>query len=208
MRLLVLFFIISLPAISQKLAIGAMGGYQGNRVYFNVNQFLESDFYFGPSGGIMVKYLNDKNQGMLTGLQVSNKGYIQLERDFGESFIPGYKVENTYLEMPLLTYITIGKKTFYMTLMAGPFVGYRLTTNFIGNETERFDQNDFQAGFAGGIGLLFRIKNQEIGINALYVNHLTNLYNQQLLEPIEQTIIQGLSVNLVYFIGVKDWSSL
>ncbi len=197
---ILLCIVFSRPAFSQTLHAGFEGGYQVNRLLINTIPRPEGGFTSGYTAGVSLRYLNQNRQGMKIGLMWMQRGYQQTAPT-------PYDLYVDYLEIPLHTYITIGKKYPYLVLYGGPFASVEISNSFEGPEPFDFRRNQFQAGVSGGLGVYFGAKGQEFGFHVLYANHLTNLYFQQDLNPLAQSFLQGININLQYFFSLRDWSA-
>jgi len=201
---LLVFFSSSLMAqvrlAKPEMYVGVTAGATGSMVMFNptVNQ----TYLQGYNGGLVFRYIAEKNVGMQAELNYSQRGWNEATGLFAKQL--------NYIELPFLTHIYMGKKNrFFINI--GPKIGYLLsekvfvngTTNSTEIQQTTAIQNTFDYGLCGGIGFLFNIKGNILQLDTRAYYALSDIYSNDKRDYFDTSNNANLSVNLAWLIQIK-----
>ncbi len=182
--LLVLVGLGSVLAAQHKSYVGVRGGVQLTNADISHNFYqlnIRNTYTVTYHTGLVYKYYNKKNVGLITGLDYSVKGWTQ---NFFELY-PNYTARLDYLELPLLmtAYLGNGRTKYFVAL--GPFfeylVNYKLDPEPV--ETEPFDwytydpdrDNNFGYGLRMGGGVSHDFSFGQIHLEGFFTYSLSNI---------------------------------
>lgn len=174
----------TLVSAQQKSYIGIRGGVQLTNADINHNFFqvnIRNTYTVTYHTGVIYKYYNKKNVGLMTGLDYTVKGWTQ---NFFELY-PNYTARLDYLELPLLmtAYLGNGRTKYFVAL--GPYfeylVGYELDPE--PEETEPFDwytydpdrDGNFGYGLRAGGGVSHDFSFGQIHLEGFFTYSLSNI---------------------------------
>lgn len=130
----------TLVSAQHKSYIGVRGGVQLTNADINHNFFqinIRNTYTVTYHTGLIYKYYNKKNVGLITGLDYTVKGWTQ---NFFELY-PNYTARLDYLELPLLmtAYLGNGRTKYFVAL--GPYFEYLIGHQLdpVPEATEPFD---------------------------------------------------------------------
>lgn len=109
---------------SSNVAIGAKGGLDFSRVFFNPN--VKQKFNMGYTGGILVRYIEENHFGLVGELDFAQRGWAE---NFEEAPY-NYSRTTDYMELCVLAHIFFGRRARFF-FNAGPQVGL-----FLGEHTK------------------------------------------------------------------------
>ncbi|MFV0417451.1 MAG: porin family protein [Dysgonomonas sp.] len=166
-------------------------------------------------GGIAVRYLSEKNLGLIAELNYSQQGWAQDFRD-----TPQYEHSHqlNYFELPILTHIYFGDKVRFIVNL-GPKLSFLLS------DSEKINQKliDYLAsggfpqgspsyqyyhmaerkidyGLMGGIGLEFQSGIGNFALEGRYTFGLGDIYNNSKADYFTRSANRVLSVKLTYYV--------
>lgn len=201
---LLVFFSSSLMAqvrlAKPEMYVGVTAGATGSMVMFNpaVNQ----TYLQGYNGGLVFRYIAEKNVGMQAELNYSQRGWNEASGLFAKQL--------NYVELPFLTHIYLGKKNrFFINI--GPKISYLLSEKVLVNGTANSTeiqqttaiQNAFDYGLCGGIGFLFNIKGNHLQLDTRAYYALSDVYSNDKRDYFDTSNNANLSVNLAWLIQIK-----
>jgi hypothetical protein len=203
---ILVFLIFSTSLIAQvrlakpEMYVGVNGGVTGSMVMFN--PVVAQTYLQGYNGGLVFRYIAEKNVGMQAELNYSQRGWKEASGLFAKQL--------NYIELPFLTHIYMGNKNrFFINL--GPKISYLLSekvlVNGISNSTEIQQttavQNAFDYGLCGGIGFLFNIKGNQLQLDTRAYYALSDIYSNAKKDYFDNSNNANLTVNLAWLIQVK-----
>ena len=112
--------------VNPEMYVGASAGATGSMIFFNPT--VAQTYIQGYTGGLMFRYIAEKNVGVQAELNFSQGGWKEAE----------FSRQLNYIELPFLTHIYIGKKTRFI-INAGPKVAYLLSDRVISNSSSSTD---------------------------------------------------------------------
>jgi len=185
--------------IKPEIYIGANFGVTESMIQFNPT--VDQGFLMGYNGGIVFRYIAEKNVGMQAELNFSQRGWKE------SSGL--YTRQLNYIELPFMTHIYIGKKNrFFINL--GPKISYLIKENVITNQASTTDvqqttaiQNPFDYGLCGGIGFLFNIKGNIFQLDSRASYSLSDIYSNSKSDYFDSSKNMTLSVNLAWLMKIK-----
>lgn len=169
-------------------------------------------------GGIAVRYMTEKNVGIIGELNYSQQGW---ETDF-EDLPSTFKQSRTltYLELPILTHISFGKKARFIVNL-GPKLQYLLSqkeelskeaADYIVNNADpnnvtlhfnRNVENKFGYGLLFGLGMELRTGVGNFALEGRYYFGLGDIYsNKKNDDNFSRSANQVLSAKLTYFVKI------
>ena len=208
MRKLLIFIFISTTSIisaqdrliQPELYLGANFGITESEVIFN--PAINQSFLRGYNGGLVFRYIAEKNVGMQAELNFSQRGWTESSGLYSRQL--------NYLELPFMTHIFIGKKNrFFINI--GPKISYLLSekvliNNVIGStevqQTTKI-QNPFDDGLCGGLGFLFTIGGHILQLDTRAYYSLSNIYSNKKTDYFSNSNNFNVSINLAWLLKVK-----
>ncbi|HEY6914337.1 MAG TPA: porin family protein [Paludibacter sp.] len=201
-----IFILFSTSLIAQvrldkpEIYVGVTAGATGSMVIFN--PVVAQTYLQGYNGGLVFRYIAEKNVGMQAELNFSQRGWKEANGLFTKQL--------NYIELPFLTHIYMGKKNrFFINL--GPKISYLLsekvlvngTTNSTETQQTTAVQNAFDYGLCGGIGFLFNIKGNQLQLDTRAYYALSDIYSNNKKDYFDNSNNANLSVNLAWLIQIK-----
>ena len=167
-------------------------------------------------GGISVRYISDKNVGLIGELNYSQMGW---ETKFADETLVANKHQHmlNYISIPLLTHIYFGDKTrFFFNL--GPQIGILLSDKEKTNDA--FDewlvtadttvystdlyglkaQKKIDYGITAGMGVEIRTGIGNFALEGRYYMGFGDIYNNKKQDPYSRSANRVISVKLTYYI--------
>ena len=128
--LVILLVFISSTLFSQarldqpEIYIGTSHGAIGSMVMFKPS--VSQSYLLGYNGGLIFRYISEKNVGMQAELNYSQRGWSESDSN--------YERQLNYIELPFLTHIYFGNKTrFFFNI--GPKVSYLISEKVLVDNT-------------------------------------------------------------------------
>lgn len=166
-------------------------------------------------GGIAIRYVSEKNLGLIAELNYSQQGW---EQDFKETPQFSHKHTLNYLELPILTHIYFGNKVRFIFnigpklgflisdsekmnksleeyLASGAAPGYEPTYQYYHKAERKLDY-----GLTGGLGLEFRSKIGYFILEGRYNFGLGDIYNNSKSDYFSRSANRVFSAKLTYYV--------
>jgi hypothetical protein len=208
MRKLFIFVLVALSTsafaqsrlITPEIYVGANIGVTESMVTFNPS--VKQGFLQGYNGGLVFRYIAEKNVGMQAELNFSQRGWTE------SSGL--YTRQLNYIELPFMTHIYVGKKNrFFINL--GPKISYLISEKTILDQTSNSSefqqknsiQHPFDYGLCGGIGTLFNIKGNIFQLDSRVNYSFSDLYSNSRTDYFDNSHNLNLSVNLAWLLQIK-----
>lgn len=171
-------------------------------------------------GGLAVRYISEKNLGLIAELNYSQLGWEQdFSRDNGTKNLGlQHSHQLNYLELPILTHIYFGRKVRFFVNM-GPKLGYLLSESetmnkeledFLasGNASAEFKSHQYYRkankkidyGLMGGVGLEFRTGIGYFTLEGRYAFGLGDIYNNSKADYFTRSANRNMSAKLTYYV--------
>lgn len=196
--------------------------FQSGKLGVQLNTKNKQQFH----GGIAIRYMTEKNLGIIAELNYSQQGW---EENFdknsgsdgaatGEDRGFSHSHQLNYLELPLLTHIYFGRKVrFFINL--GPKLSYLMSDsetmsdqlfNYIGSgeasantETHQYfrkAEKKIDYGLMGGLGLEFRTGIGNFSLEGRYTFGLGDIYNNAKADHFSRSANRVISAKLTYYV--------
>ncbi|MDU1890229.1 MAG: porin family protein [Dysgonomonas sp.] len=173
-------------------------------------------------GGIAIRYLSEKNLGVIAELNYSQQGW---EEDFDKNSDnntenKGYAHTHqlNYLELPVLTHIYFGRKVrFFVNL--GPKLSFLMSdsetisnelatlltsgeasANMTTHQYYRMAERKIDYGLMGGLGLEFRTGIGNFSLEGRYTFGLGDIYNNSKADHFSRSANRVISARLTYYV--------
>lgn len=171
-------------------------------------------------GGIAVRYLSEKNLGMIVELNYSQQGW---EQDFRVKDNPSYagfthKHKLNYLELPILTHIYFGRKVRFVFNL-GPKIGFLLSDSeemsqelkdklssgefpagLVTDQYYRMAERKIDYGLMAGMGLEFRTGIGSFMLEGRYTFGLGDIYSNSKADYFSRSANRVISAKLTYYV--------
>lgn len=183
-----------------QISVGGKGGVSLSRVNFNPS--VEQIMLPGMTAGVMFRYIEEKNFGLIAELNMTQRGW---KENFEESDY-NYNHRFTYLELPIMTHIYFGNRRVKGFFNLGPeinvMLGDGIKSNFAYqdaadmeyfiNDTRHIEQmtmdikNRFDYGICGGAGMEINLNSKHslllegrfyYGLTDIFPNHKTDIFS-------------------------------
>lgn len=165
-------------------------------------------------GGLAVRYISEKNLGVIAELNYAQNGWMELFKDNPER---QHSHQLNYIEMPILTHIYFGNKVrFFINL--GPKIGILLSeseklndalADYLGSgnvplstathQYYRSADNKFDYGLTAGLGLEFRTKIGSFSLEGRYNFGLSDIYSNKKTDYFSKSSNQIMSARVTYY---------
>lgn len=183
-----------------QISVGGKGGVSLSRVNFNPS--VEQIMLPGMTAGVMFRYIEEKNFGLIAELNMTQRGWKEKfeESDYNYSHL------FTYLELPIMTHIYFGNRRVKGFFNLGPeinvMLGDGIKSNFAYqdaadmeyfiNDTRHIEQmtmdikNRFDYGICGGAGMEIYLNSKHslllegrfyYGLTDIFPNHKTDIFS-------------------------------
>jgi hypothetical protein len=194
--------------------LGAKGGITYTQVRFYPN--VETQFLQGTTAGFIFRMMSEPHIGIQVEFNYIEKGWK--EKPFTGTFANnGYFHRLSYLDLPIMTHVNLGKKAMRFTLNLGPEFSYLLSDSQgftpaadIPTDTEGYKSyyfkpidTQFDILFTGGLGMEYHFKGgSAISLEARVFYSLPNLYDtKNYIYNASQS--NGLEVTLSYLFKLR-----
>ena len=202
---LILTLLTSLFATAQThyegtIAVGGKAGATLSRVNFNPS--VQQAMSPGITAGVMFRYIEEKNFGLIAELNLTQRGWKEA---FEESEL-NYRHTFTYLELPIMTHIYFGSQRVKGFFNLGPEINVMLgdgiksnfsyqdaaSMDYFLNDTRHVEQmsmkvkNRLDYGICGGAGMEIGLNSKHslllegrfyYGLTDIFPNHKTDLFS-------------------------------
>lgn len=220
--LLLLSFALSVSAQNKKFksewSVGAGFGATFSSMSFetgtyiaNLNTKNKQQFV----GGLAIRYISEKNLGMIAELNYSQQGWDQ---DFKDNPEYTHSRQLNYLELPILTHIYFGNKVRFIVNL-GPKISFLLSDkeemnqaleDYLagGNFPQQLPSYQYyhsphrkiDYGLVGGLGLEFRTGIGNFALEGRYAFGLGDIYNNTKADYFTRSANRVLSAKLTYYV--------
>jgi hypothetical protein len=203
---ILLLIILSTPAFCQshlkkpEIYIGASFGASESMILFKPN--VTQNFLQGYNGGVVFRYVADKNVGFQAELNFSQRGWAEKKGL--------YTRQLNYIELPFLTHFYFGNKSrFFFNI--GPKISYLISEKeLINNTTASTEvqqttkiQNPFDYGVSAGFGYLINIKGNIIQLDTRANYSLSDVFSNDTRDYFDTSNNLYLTVNLAWLLKIK-----
>lgn len=167
------------------------------------------------SGGVSVRYLSEKNLGLIAELNYSQQGW---EQEFKDQPQYAHSHQLNYLELPILTHIYFGNKVRFIVNL-GPklsflisdsekmneaLADYLASGNFPEDEPAyqyyHMAQRKIDYGIMAGLGLEFRTGIGHFSLEGRYTFGLGDIYNNSKSDYFSRSANRVISAKLTYYV--------
>ena len=226
MRRLALLLTILLPsllAMSQThyegtIAVGGKAGASLSRVNFNPT--VQQVFLPGVTAGVMFRYIEERNFGIVAELNLTQRGW---KENFEESDY-NYSHRFTYLELPIMTHIFFGNQRVKGFFNLGPeinvMLGDGIKSNFTYtdaenmeyfiNDTRHIEQmtmnvhNKLDYGICAGAGMEVNLNpKHSLLLEGRFYYGLTDVFPNHKTDMFSSSNSMSITVTLGYFYRLK-----
>lgn len=208
MKKLYLLILLIIPVIvfsqsrldQPEIYLGTSHGVSASMIHFSPS--VEQEILLGYNGGIVFRYIDEKNVGVQAELNFFQRGW----KEKGSI----YAKQLNYIELPFLTHIYFGNSSrFFINL--GPKISYLLSENVLKNlstnstETQHITkiQHPFDYGICGGLGMLFKVKKNIFQFDTRFNYSLSDIFSNSKKDYFETSNNINLSVNLGWLLQIK-----
>ena len=182
------------------IAVGGKAGMTMSRVNFNPT--VQQTMNLGMTAGVMFRYIEEKNFGLIAELNVTQRGWKEVfeESDYN------YRHSFTYLELPIMTHIYFGNERAKGFFNLGPEINVMLgdgiksnfaygdaaTMDYFINDPRHVEQmamkvkNRLDYGICAGAGMELNLNTKQslllegrfyYGLTDVFPNHKTDIFS-------------------------------
>lgn len=208
MKKLYLLILLIIPVIvfsqsrldQPEIYLGTSHGVSASMIHFSPS--VEQEILLGYNGGIVFRYIDEKNVGVQAELNFFQRGWKEKGNIYAKQL--------NYIELPFLTHIYFGNSSrFFINL--GPKISYLLSENVLKNlstnstETQHITkiQHPFDYGICGGLGMLFKVKKNIFQFDTRFNYSLSDIFSNSKKDYFETSNNINLSVNLGWLLQIK-----
>ncbi|WP_276498884.1 porin family protein [Pontibacter litorisediminis] len=187
-------------AFVPELSIGLKGGVNFSR--FNFNPEADQEFLQGYTGGLVLKHQAHPRVGLQVELNYVQRGWAELPNTGG-----AVARRLDYLELPLMTHVTIGNRGTRFLINLGPYASYLLSggTPGKGGEAVRYWRreldNDFLYGLCVGLGMGQKTSFGTFQLEGRLSHSLNDIFERD--TGVLAAKSQSVSVTLSYLLSFK-----
>ncbi len=226
MRRLAFILLIALTAIAATaqvhyegtLAVGGKAGASLSRINFNPT--VQQTMLPGMTAGVMFRYIEEKNFGLIAELNVTQRGWKEAFDDADYRFSHQF----TYLELPIMTHIFFGNQRVKGFFNLGPeinvMLGDRISANFPYKEAEGIEyfindtrhteqltmdiNNRFDYGICAGAGMELNLnRKHSLLLEGRFYYGLTDVFPNHKMDIFSGSNSMSITVTLGYFYRLK-----
>lgn len=200
------------------IAVGGKAGATLSRVNFNPT--VEQVLLPGMTAGVMFRYIEEKNFGLIAELNFTQRGW---KEKFEESDYQ-YSHNFTYLELPIMTHIFFGNQRVKGFVNLGPeievMLGNRISSNFsyqdaaedeyFINDNRHIEQlsmkvsNKLDYGICAGAGMELNLNSKHsLLLEGRFYYGLTDVFPNHKTDVFSSSNSMTISVTLGYFYRLK-----
>ncbi len=200
------------------IAVGGKAGATLSRVNFNPT--VEQVMLPGMTAGVMIRYIEEKNFGLIAELNFTQRGW---KEKFEESDYQ-YSHNFTYLELPIMTHIFFGNQRVKGFINLGPeievMLGNRISSNFsyqdaaedeyFINDNRHIEQlsmkvsNKLDYGICAGAGMELNLNSKHsLLLEGRFYYGLTDVFPNHKTDVFSSSNSMTISVTLGYFYRLK-----
>ena len=201
-----------------QIAVGGKAGATLSRVNFNPT--VQQQMLPGMTAGVMFRYIEEKNFGLVAELNLTQRGW---KEDLEES---GYNYSHrfTYLELPVMTHIYFGNRRVKGFFNLGPelnvMVADGISSNFAYQDAASLDyfnqntrhieqlpmkvKNRLDYGICGGAGMELNLNaKQSLLLEGRFYYGLTDVFPNHKTDIFSSSNSMTIMVTLGYFYRLK-----
>lgn len=183
-----------------EMYIGTSHGVIGSMVLFKPT--VSQTYLSGYNGGLVFRYIAEKNVGMQVELNFSQRGWSESDGL--------YERQLNYIELPFMTHIYVGKKN-RVFLNFGPKIAYLISEKEITNNTinstatqhTTLIENPFDYGLCAGLGVLFNIRGNVLQLDTRANFGLSDVFSNDKRDYFDTSNNVNVSVNLGWLLQLK-----
>jgi len=169
----------------------------------NFDPSVEQSYLQAYNGGLVFRYIAQKNLGFQTELNYSQRGWNEIDGNYARQL--------NYLELPIMTHFNFGNK-FRFFFNIGPKFSYLLSENIVVNNNidntleqhTQSVQNKLDYGFCGGFGFLFNLKGQVIQFDTRANYSMTDVFSNAKKDFFDTSNNMNVSVNIGWLMQIKN----
>ncbi len=185
-----------------EVSIGLRGGANFSR--FNFDPEIEQEFLQGYTGGLVLKHVAQRRVGIQVEVNYVQRGWKELLATGGT-----YERNLDYLELPLMTHVTIGNRNTRFLINFGPYASFLLSENGRSAEAgeEEIDyqhkgiDNSFLYGLSLGIGMGQKTSFGTFQLEGRLTHSLNDIFSRDLASLASKS--QSVSITLSYLHDFK-----
>jgi hypothetical protein len=181
--------------LREQVALGARIGGVGSFVSFSPT--ISTNLKFGMQGGVACRYIAEKYFGVQAEINYVQRGW---KEDYPEQY--NYQRTLHYLEIPFMTHIWFGKKSFRWFFNIGPEIAFLLADNAqtdIADENLQAQHGDisnrFDYGICAGTGFEFQTKAGIYQLEARYDFGLSDMFPNTASDEFRKSSNQNVSLS-------------
>lgn len=200
------------------IAVGGKAGATFSRVNFNPT--VQQSMIPGFTAGVMFRYIEEKNFGLIAELNVTRRGWKEAFDDADYSFSRNF----TYLELPIMTHIFFGSNRVKGFFNLGPeldvMIGDGLSSNFDYQHAQTLDyfiqntrhleqysldiKNRLDYGICAGAGMELNLNaKHSLLLEGRFYYGLTDVFDNHKTDVFSSSNSMTISVTLGYFYHIK-----
>jgi hypothetical protein len=220
---LLLMFCLAAPAAKAQrhypphVHVGVHGGVSLSKQSFYPS--VKESMLQGMNFGVSFRYAEERHVGLLAELNVEQRGW----KENFEEYPFNFQRRLTYLELPIMTHIFFGSRTFKGFFNLGPEIGYMIGDNATANfdyrntasvsglpSNRQYEQmsmdisNRLDYGITAGAGIELIIrKRHSVTLEARYYYGLGNIYPSSKKDTFSASRGSSIQVTLGYLFRLK-----
>lgn len=199
------------------IAVGGKGGASLSRINFNPT--VEQSFLPGMTAGVMFRYIEEKNFGIVAELNLTQRGW---KENFEQSDY-NYSHRFSYLELPIMTHIYFGKRVkgfFNLGPEINVMLGDGIKSNFAYGDADGMDyfindtrhteqmsmkvKNKLDYGICGGAGMELNLNpKHSLLLEGRFYYGLTDVFPSRKTDVFSSSNSMTFTVTLGYFYRLK-----
>ena len=201
-----------------QIAVGGKAGVTISRVNFNPT--VQQKLLPGMTAGVMFRYIEEKNFGLIAELNLAQRGWKEDLEDSGYN----YSHRFTYLELPVMTHIYFGNRRMKGFFNLGPelnvMIGDGISSNFSNDNIAGLDyfaqnsrhveqmsmktKNRLDYGICGGAGMELNLNaKQSLLLEGRFYYGLTDVFPNHKTDVFSSSNPMTIMVTLGYFYRLK-----
>ena len=157
---------------------------------------VSQNYLAGYNGGIVARYISEPHLGLQAELNFSQRGWAEKTEETGN-----IHRRLNYVELPVMTHIYFGSKTFRGFVNLGPKIGF-----FTGEEKPEIEEHTpdrfsmpvkykFDYALAGGLGFGLAINRFFYQVEGRYGFGLGDFFSNNKADPYSRSAFRTVSVN-------------
>jgi len=175
-----------------------------NIALLNSSPRVTNDVRYAYTGGLVFRHISEPRLGIQMELNLSQRGWVG-----ALDSVTTYQRNLTYIEFPVMTNISLGKKNWQILINVGPkisfLVGEALESDLTDTEIAIYPElmntdNTFEAGVCVGLGVSRKTNIGTFQLEGRYNQAITNLFERTNIrtEGFSQSLNINIGICLVY----------